>query len=187
MLDITEEEFIEIIEHNDAQLWHLCRLYTNSDADMRDLYQEIVVQLWHSLPSFKGEARLSTWIYRLAVNTAISMKRKRETRNRYHSNFKKEKQLHNPVVNETPDPIEEDERIEELYSAISKLNASEKAIITMYLEEFSYAEIAYVTEITENHVGVKLNRIKRKLSKIMKNGYGTERTKKHLAQTAYTR
>lgn len=167
-MDINEGEFIKIIEQNDAQLWHLCRLYSEDDAQMKDLYQEIVIQVWDSLPSFKGDAKLSTWIYRLAVNTAISVKRKRKTRRRYHADFKKDQKSHHTVHIEKPQSVVKCEKTEELYEAISELNDSEKAIITMYLEGFTYTEIAYVTDITANHAGVKLNRIKDKLSELMK-------------------
>lgn len=168
-MDIDEEEFIKIIDQNDARIWHLCRLYARDNAEKQDLYQEIVIQVWESLQSFNGEAKLSTWIYRLALNTAISMKRKRKTRRHYHSNFKKEKEAPHPTHIEKNDPVEENEQVKKLYTAIAKLNDSEKAIITMCLEGFTYAEIAYVTNITENYVGVKINRIKDKLSKLIKN------------------
>lgn len=165
-MNIDEEEILKIIKNNEPQLKHLCRIYTTHDDEMKDLYQEIIIQIWHSLPSFKGEAKLSTWIYRLAVNTAISMNRKQKTRRKYHKAYKNEVSRERPQSDS--DQWMEDKRIKELYSAIGKLGTVEKTIITMYLEEFSYEEIAYVTDITENYVGVKLNRIKKKLSEIMK-------------------
>jgi len=100
------------------------------------------------------------------VNVAISFQRKRKTRKKYHRKYSRENtpnQQHRREEEEV-----ENERAEQLYNAISTLNASEKAIITMYLEGFSYAEIAYVTDLTENYVGVRLNRIRKKLSNKIK-------------------
>ena len=105
----------------------------------------------------------------MAINTAISFARKKKTRQNYYSKYKDEQEA-KPQYD--VQRSEEDERVITLFNAISQLNASEKAIITMYLEDFSYADIAFVTEITENYVGVKLNRIKKKLSNIIEKENG---------------
>ncbi len=168
-MEVDKQQFIRIIEKNDDRLRHLCKVYVSNSSDEKDLYQEIIIHIWRSLPSFEGEAKLSTWIYRLAVNTAISMKRKRQTRRKYHKAYKNEVDRENRSNSEHQG---DDQQIQELYAAIGRLGTVEKMIITMYLEEFSYKEIAYVTGITENYVGVKLNRIKKKLSQIMKAYYG---------------
>lgn len=165
-MNISEEKFAKIIEEHQSRLRHLCRVYTNRVQDEKDLFQEILIQIWNSLPSFKGDAEISTWMYRIGVNTAISFIRKKNTRQGYYSSYQKEQ------ANEGADYFEHeyhklDERTHKLYSAIDKLNVSEKAIITMYLDDFSYREIGFVTDMTENHVGVKLSRIKKKLSKLI--------------------
>jgi len=160
---ITEEKFANIIKRNKDRVKHLCRVYTEYKADEEDLFQEILIQAWRSLPSFDGEAKIDTWLYRLAVNTAISFVRKKKTRQSYYSDYKKEKKSLRTNSENIPH-YSDNEQLDKLYKAISSLNASEKAIITMYLEDFSYAEIGYVTDITENYVGVKLNRIKKKIS-----------------------
>lgn len=163
-MNITEEEFAKIIKNNEDRLSHLSRVYADRTDEQQDIFQEIIIQIWRSLPSFNGEAKIDTWIYRLAINTAISFVRKKKTRQNYYSDYKDEKNSQEDT-NHLHD--EENDKLKALYNAISELNASEKAIITMYLEDFSYSEIAFVTDITENYVGVKLNRIKKKLSKII--------------------
>lgn len=167
-MNITEEEFSQIIKENEDRLNHLSRVYADRADEQQDIFQEIIIQIWNSLPSFNGEANIDTWIYRLAVNTAISFVRKKETRRDYYSDYKDEKDSQEDTNHLYDD---KNEKLEILYDAISNLNASEKAIITMYLEDFSYSEIAFVTDITENYVGVKLNRIKKKLSNIIEENY----------------
>lgn len=167
---MTEEKFTELVNENEDRLWHLCRIYTDREEEAKDLHQEILIQIWRSLPSFNGDSGINTWIYRLAVNTAISFIRKKRTRRNYHEKYRRERD--SPDTGSF-DRGEEPERVTTLYDAVKKLNPSEKAILTMYLEDFSYAEIAYVTDITENYVGVKLHRIKKKLSDIIKEENGT--------------
>ncbi|MGD8427779.1 MAG: RNA polymerase sigma factor [Balneolaceae bacterium] len=169
-MDITEKNFTEIIEANEERLKHLSRMYADRIDDEQDIYQEIIIQIWRSLPSFEGDAQINTWIYRLAVNTAISFTRKKRTRQAYYSKFKKQKKSEkNTRI--YPDSPEKD-KVTTLYDAMAALNPSEKAIISMYLEDFSYEEIAFVTDISENYVGVKLHRIKNKLSNIIKEENG---------------
>lgn len=159
---ITEKEFESIIERNADRLQHVCRIYSNRKADEEDLFQEIIIQIWRSLPSFNGNAKIDTWIYRIAINSAISFVRKKKTRQDYYSKYKKEKESLDENFRKYDN---DDQQVEALYKAIDSLNASEKAIIMMYLDDFSYAEIAYVTNISKNYVGVKLNRIRKKISK----------------------
>lgn len=171
-MNITDEKFASIIRRNEGRLKHLCRVYANRKADEEDLFQEILIQGWRSLPSFEGNANIDTWLYRLAVNTAISFVRKQKTRQNYYDDYKKE-QKSQPDEQNMPHH-NGNEQLDKIYEAISTLNASEKAIITMYLEDFSYAEIGYVADITENYVGVKLNRIKKKISNKIDPSNGTE-------------
>lgn len=165
-MNISEKEFCQIINTNSGRLHHLCRVYAEHKEDEKDIFQEIVIQVWESLSSFNEEAQLSTWIYRIGLNTAISFTRKKKTRKKYYRAYKKEQK--SLEVNSAINPIEESsEKLDLIYDAIDQLNLSEKTIITMYLEDFSYKEIGYVTDLTENHVGVKLSRIKDKLSNLL--------------------
>lgn len=144
-------------------IYKVCNLYAKEKDYREDLFQEIVLQLWRSFPTFRNQALLSTWMYRVALNTAISQFRK---------DVKKPERL--PLSRaelEIPDmtPLAESgERRWLLNQAIEKLTRIEKALIMLYLEEKSYQEIGEILGITLSNVGVKINRIKTKLEKIIK-------------------
>ena len=153
----TKGEFIRTIKENEGIIYKVTRLYTNSTEDQKDLYQEIVYQLWKSYGSFKENSKISTWMYRVALNTAIS-------------NLKKEKRkgtriaIDNFVLNRI-DQVDTvmDERITLLYAQIKKLSIVEKGIILLHLEGKNYDEIATITGFTSTNIGTRLGRIKNKL------------------------
>jgi RNA polymerase sigma factor (sigma-70 family) len=156
---MAEQEFLNMIADHQGIIHKVCRLYRESKEDREDLFQEITYQLWKAFPGFKGAAKLSTWMYRIALNTAIASFRKKRPRLEYP-------QIMPDVLEEVPD---EDlaSRQDQLLTAVKKLDDHEKALIALYLEELSYREIAEVIGITENNVGVKLNRIKNKIQKLI--------------------
>ena len=136
-------------------------MYEN-DADIRnDLFQEIVFQLWKSFSSFRGEAKITTWMYRIALNTAISGFRK-QTRNVRTEDLK---EMHFNISDSWGEDREED--IQRLQWAIRQLSEIERAMIMMALEEVPYDEIAETIGITQNNVRVRMNRIREKLKKLM--------------------
>lgn len=155
-----EKEFLKVIHDFQKIIYKICRVYRDSREDQEDLFQEIVYQLWISYPSFKGESKVSSWIYRIALNTAIAIYRKSKTLIDYYQEFPEHIQ---PSDEKT---ISENE--ERLFWALRKLNDSEKAVISLYLEDFNYQEIAEITGLSESNVGVRLNRIKNKLKEILK-------------------
>lgn len=157
-----ETEFIQIIDDHGRILHKVCRLYGKDEEDRKDLYQEIVLQLWRAFPNYRREAQLSTWMYRIALNTAISLFRRQSNRIA-HVGF--EKDLLN-VAQATVSP-EIDERMQQFYIAVEQLTPIEKAIVFLYLDDNSYREIAKITGISLSNVGVKLNRIKGKLKRIV--------------------
>lgn len=150
-----EEDFLEIIEKNQAIIHKICRLYRNSREDREDLFQEIVYQLWKSFENFKGESKFTTWMYRIALNTALASFRMKKPEIHFEENIHE-----NYLVQEAH--MEESQE-EQLFNALKKLNASDRAMVSLYLEDISYSEIAKIIGITENNVGVRLNRIKNKL------------------------
>ena len=158
-----EKEFIELINNNRALIFKVCNLYCWDTESRRDLFQEVVLQIWKSFPGFRKEAANSTWIYRIALNTAIS-------------NFRKEskrppKQALDITAFEIPDMSDaanNHENMSMLNRAIKELTEIEKAIILLYLDEKSYDEISDIIGISISNVGVRLNRIKNKLSEIIK-------------------
>ncbi|SFD61285.1 RNA polymerase sigma-70 factor, ECF subfamily [Chitinophaga sp. CF118] len=153
-----EDEFLQMIRQHQGIIHKVCRLYRDSPEDRQDLFQEIVYQLWKAFPSFEGRAKLSSWMYRIALNTALASFRKHRPEITY------------PVAlpEQVADPSGGNLQQELLFAALKQLNDSEKAIIALYLEDMSYQEIAAIIGIDENYVGVKLNRIKTKIKSILK-------------------
>ena len=155
-----EKEFLEVIHDHQRIVHKVCRVYRDNKEDQEDLFQEIIYQLWKSYSGFKGESKISSWIYRIALNTAIAVYRKSKISIDYYEDFPEH--IH-PSNDKT---ISENE--ERLFWALRQLNDSEKAVISLYLEDFSYQEIAAITGLSESNVGVRLNRIKNKLKEILK-------------------
>jgi len=161
-MEDRERTYLSLIRENRGQLRKICRVYGNGAADREDLRQEILLQLWRSLPSFRGEAEPGTWLYRVALNTALSRERDRDAR---HEARLREEDAAVPDRPARPDREYEDrERLERLYRAIDRLDEPDRALVLMYLEEKSYGEMAEVLGISQNYVGVKLHRIRERLS-----------------------
>ena len=159
----TEHEFLQLINQNQGIIRKVCQLYGRNDADKEDLYQEVVIQLWRSFASFRGEAKFSTWMYRIALNTAISNLRK-QTRNVTLS-------FPEFIPKEEADTEEEkikEEKLKEMYAAISRLSEVEKAIVMLYLDDKSYEEMEEILGISNGTLRVKMNRIKDKLRTLTK-------------------
>ena len=154
------KDFLTTIHNNQKIILKVCRMYRDVKEDQEDLFQEIVYQLWKSYPGFKGESKISTWVYRIALNVAIAIYRKPKLSIKYYD--------HIPESIHPSGAQKGSENEERLFWALRKLNDSEKAIISLYLDEFSYQEIAVITGLNENNVGVRLNRVKNKLKEILK-------------------
>ena len=157
-----EKEFLTIITENQGIIHKVCSIYCNSEEDRRDLFQEILAQLWKSFPSFRNESKFSTWMYRVALNTAITSFKK-DKRQPDQSGISYENLY---VAEEIYDTVVEDQ-IRMLNKAVSQLSGIEKSIILLFLEDKKYEEIAEITGITQNYVRVKMNRIKKKLKLLM--------------------
>jgi RNA polymerase sigma-70 factor, ECF subfamily len=154
-----EEEFVELINSHRGILHKICNIYFISNPNKEDYYQEILIRLWKSYPSFKNQSAFSTWLYRVALNTAIDIIRKQNLQPRHTELSKNEYN-----IPEHEQDIESDKKII-LYQAISYLSDVEKAIILLYLEDYSYKEIAEIIGISETNTGVKINRIKNQITK----------------------
>ena len=147
-----ERLFLELFDRHRARIQRLCFGYLNSAAESEDLFQEIMTNVWNSLPGFRGDSQPGTWLYRVAVNTALMYRRKRRA---------------TEELSDLPDAasgphqtLEQKERLAALHRAIATLPDQDRLIVTLLLEGLSYREIAEITGITVNYVGVKLNRIK---------------------------
>ncbi|MFY7964753.1 MAG: RNA polymerase sigma factor [Chitinophagaceae bacterium] len=158
----SEQEFIRLLNAHQKIVYKVCNLYMDTKTDREDLFQEISLQAWKSFGSFRGEAQFSTWLYRVALNTAITFFRKEK------------KQIQTSFSDVLPDVVNSEDNIEEqvkaMYKAIGNLNKIDKALVMLYLEDYSYIEIGEMLGISPNNVAVKMNRLKIKLK---------EETEKH--------
>jgi RNA polymerase sigma-70 factor (ECF subfamily) len=161
-----EEKFLELLNENRNRILRVCRVYAWNSADQDDLYQEILFQIWRGLPDLREKQFANTWLYRVAINTAISFVRKRTVRSDRvvyigHADLTRTIEARQATEGTT------DDRIANLYTAIFQLDPLEKALVTLFLEDFTYEQMAEVTGISANNVGVMLHRAKKKLSCLM--------------------
>jgi len=150
------------LENNQNIVHKVCTLYTNDRDSHKDLFQEITIQLWKAYPKFRGDSKFSTWMYRVALNTAITLYRKSKKRIQtkdYESVIFK-------IRADEYDPQEE-QQLQLMYKAVKQLGDIEKALVFLYLEDKDYREIAETLGITEVNARVKMNRIKNKLRTIL--------------------
>jgi len=157
-----EHRFVEELEKHQNIVHKVCRLYTNNQDAHNDLFQEITIQLWKAYPKFRGDSKFSTWMYRVSLNTAITLYRKGKrairTQNMDDVLYK--------VKAEDYDDTEE-QQLKLLYKAVHQLNDIEKALVFLYLEDKSYREISNTMGISEVNARVKMNRVKTKLRTIL--------------------
>jgi len=166
---MTQEEFVRQVQANQGILRKICRLYGQTQPDREDLFQEIVVQLWKALPKFQGQSKFSTWLYRVALNTAISDFRKKRRSLPVSEIEVASLEIKSEVVEVT-----KEERLNAMYVAISGLPEIDKAIVMLYLEDKSYEEMEDILGISAGNLRVKMNRIKEKLRQLTKNiSHGT--------------
>lgn len=155
-----ETAFLTGLEQNKQKLLRICSAYAKSDDDKKDLFQEVLINIWKSMPSFKAKCALSTWMYRITLNVCLSSQTKLIKKKKQFVNMDSIKLSQFGGITEAK---EESEQLLYLRSCIKQMNEADKAIITLFLEELPYKQIAEVTGLTENHVAVKIKRIKTKL------------------------
>ena len=152
-----EAEFLDMMQKYNRIIYKVTSFYVDEHNALDDLYQDVVLNLWKAFPNFREESQLSTWIYRIALNTCVSYYRKNTRRP--------------ACVEIMPDIkayVEENEAVAELYACINRLGKLERALILLYLEDRPYKEIAEIMGITATNVSTKINRIKEKLKQISK-------------------
>ena len=157
-----EQEFVKQLTENQNIVHKICRLYTYDQDAHNDLFQEVTVQLWKAYPKFRGDSKFSTWMYRVALNTAITLYRKGKRR--------VQTQAYDTVEFKIEQQEDDDETMEQLtllYGAIKQLNDIEKALVFLYLEDKNYRDISATLGISEVNARVKMNRIKTKLTNII--------------------
>lgn len=158
-----ESEFVALLEEHQNIVHKICRLYTQSEAEHKDLFQEISIQLWRSFDRFEGKSKFSTWMYRVGLNTAITLYRKNKKRiDTYAIN-----EEINGIEFDSYDPVI-DEQLNWLYEKIEEFSEIDKALVLLYLESKRYDEIAETLGISTVNARVKMNRIKQRLKKMIK-------------------
>jgi RNA polymerase sigma-70 factor, ECF subfamily len=162
-----EELFLNIVQTNKARLYRLGRAYITDADDLDDWLQEVFINIWNSLPNFRFEAQLGTWAYRIAINTALSYRKRLW---RYKQLLDSPNEFRQLVDNQTDteEKLANEDRLNQLYAAINQLAKADRLLITLALEGLSYQEMADIMGIEPNYVGVKLNRLKTKLTQMMK-------------------
>ncbi len=155
-----ETIFLSALEQNQEKQFRICSIYSEDDEDAKDLFQEVLVHVWRSICTFKGNSSIGTWMFRVALNVCLRFKSK-HTKNQKRlirldsitiSNFRSE-------VNSE----EKNEKLKALRKCVKRLNEGDKAIVALYLEGLSYKEISNILGLSENHIAVKVKRIKSKL------------------------
>jgi len=147
-----------------ALIFKIVRSYAFTAMDRDDLFQEITLQVWRSIPSFRGDCAVTTWLYRISLNTAIRFSQRERKRTETRTDLD---DAHHVLMETDSNP---DERLSWLYDQIAKLNEIDRSITLLMLDGFSYREMASIVGITESNIGVRINRIKKQL---------TEKSKKH--------
>ncbi|MDB4292418.1 RNA polymerase sigma factor [Maribacter sp.] len=158
-----ENTFLNALEEHQQTLLRICSVYAKDEDDTKDLFQEVLVNIWKSMPSFKENSTIGTWMYKITLNVCLRLKTKE---------IKKQKKLlrldsrainiYKTEITEVGQNKKREELIQ-LRKCIKQLNEADKAVITLYLEELPYKEISNITGLTENNIAVKIKRIKKKL------------------------
>ena len=154
-----EQAFQEIFKANSTKIFHLCLGYTGDTDAANDLLQETFLKVWQNLEKFRNQAMISTWIYRIAVNTCLTYLKKEKR-------AAKDELTPDIIENRQEEVSEKNEQVETLYKCIAKLEENERIIITMVMDEVAYPEIAEVSGISEGNLRVKIHRIKHKLTEL---------------------
>ena len=160
---MTQEEFVRQVQANQGIIQKICRLYGQTQPDGEDLFQEIIVQLWKAVPKFQEQSRFSTWLYRVALNTAISDFRKKRRALPVIQTEVASLEIESELIDD------KDERLKTLYAAISQLQEIDKAVVMLYLEDKSYDEMEDIVGISASTLRVRMNRIREKLRELTKN------------------
>ena len=159
-----EKLFQEVYKKYRPAIYRICNVYIYEKEQVEDLFQEIMLNIWNSLDKFKGDAKVGTWAYRVAVNTALLYNRKTSQYNKVKSSV-----IDVPMGDQpTEDSKLNERRLHQLEQSISQLQKQDRLIISLILEELTYDQVAEIVGITPNYVGVKVTRIKKQLYELLK-------------------
>lgn len=163
-----EEVFRTVINENEKRINGICRYYSSNDDDQKDMYQEVLINIWKSLDNYRAEAQWSTWVYRVSVNTALGYAKKEIRRQKIFIRQNEEK-ISNLLDYDNYQAHDKEVTLKALESKINMLSIVDKIMITLVLESVSHKEIALIIGITEPNVRVKIHRIKNELKEMLSN------------------
>ena len=155
----NDDYFEEILENNKYKIYRICNIYAVAPIEPQDLFQEVIFQIWKSLDKFKGKSSIDTWVYKIAINVCLRSKMKFDKSNNKTDRFES---IHFTPIEKEIDAFEQ-EKFTYLKECISTLNGTDTSLIILYLDDLSYKEIAVITGLSENHIAVKMKRIRKKL------------------------
>lgn len=157
-MDTTEQQFAETIRRHKSTIYTVCYMFSKDNDEVGDMFQEVLVNLWKGFPGFQGESDIKTWIYRIALNTCISLDRKKKRR---------WKTVSLPMnINLYHDNDHDTRQVKMLYDRITRLGLFDRAIILLWLDAVPYDEIARIVGLTTKNVSVRLVRIREELKKM---------------------
>lgn len=157
---MNETAFLEQLRQNQGIIYKLVALYANDAEEKKDLYQEVLLQAWKGWASYRGDAKFSTWLYRICLNTIFTQKRKK-----HRLDYKDNLEGIAPAVQNSSVQKEDALRLQQ---AIRQLAETDRALISMHLDGYENSEVAEIIGISNNHVSVKLHRIKQQLANLLK-------------------
>ena len=162
-----EQQFERLIHLYRDKIFRLCYTYTHDGEDVKDLLQDIFLKIWKGLDTFQENSNLSTWIYRISVNSCIDHLRKQKRRRGMSLQYRSEGQNLIDPSKDVEKQFVDSERVRYLYRGIDRLSLLDKTLVSLYLEDLTYKEISEVMGITETNVGVRLHRIKKRLNEYL--------------------
>jgi len=149
-------------------IFKVVRAYTISPQDQEDLFQEILIHIYSAIPCFRGEAKETTWIYRISLNTALTWSRnEKRKRKRFKTDILDVQEV-SATKSDSDDPLQNEQILNQVYDAIRQLTKSDSSIVLLYLDGLGYDEISEIIGISKTNVGVRLNRAKKKLAQLLK-------------------
>jgi RNA polymerase sigma-70 factor, ECF subfamily len=161
-INSLEKEFEQRIKESQGLIYKICRMYTDNTADRQDLFQEIVIQLWKAYPKYQGRSKFSTWLYRVAINTAITgLRRQKDFIASYEPATL-------PTHHAEKNDLLEEAQVRLLYDAIRRLDEIDRALVMLYLEDRSYIEMEEILGISSGALRVRMSRVKDKLRQLTK-------------------
>jgi RNA polymerase sigma-70 factor (ECF subfamily) len=165
-MDERERLFRQMISENKEKIYRICIYHSSCREDCEDMFQQVLINIWSSLPNFRSDSKVSTWIYRIALNTTIDFNRAESRRMKHHQQFMQEFRMESGQ-DERWDKLRKEKMLDEIQAQIIQLSVIDKLIMSLFMEELGSREIAGVVGISEGNVRIKIHRIRESLKSIL--------------------